>query len=92
MQKKESMSDTPTISFDAPGIGLVTMIGVGPWKVYNIGHSREIKDSNGQVANPTVVQKFSTTTKPNRNVVFARPAHAEQIVELANAELAKVTK
>ena len=71
---------------------VVTMIGNGPWRTVTIGHSREIRDADGKVANPTVVQRFSTTTKPNRNVVFARPSITEQIVELANAKLKEASK
>ncbi len=76
-----------SISFEIAGIGAVTMIGEGPWRVVEVGHSREIKDARGTIANPTVVQRFSSTTKPNRNVVFARPSQAQQVVDAANAKL-----
>jgi len=83
---------TDTITFEVAGTGLVHMIGRGPWRVVEIGHSREIKDADGKIANPTVVQKFSgTALKPNRNVVFAKPSTANEIVRLANEKLAEVT-
>jgi hypothetical protein len=92
---RETMSDQPTVTITVEGVGAVTMIGVGPWKVYEIGHSREIKDSTGQVANPTVLQTFggrgSNTLKPNRNVVFARPSKADAVVAAANAKLEELT-
>jgi hypothetical protein len=86
------MTDQPTITFDLPGTGVVTMKGTGPWVAYETGHAREIKDSTGQVANPTVSQLFSgRTMKPNANVTFAQPSITVQIVELANAKLAEAT-
>jgi hypothetical protein len=89
------MSNTeqqPTITVNVEKVGEVTMIGTGPWRTYEVGHSREIKDSTGAVSNPTVVQRFSgTTMKPNRNVVFARPSQAEAVVAAANAKLEEVT-
>ncbi len=84
------MADAVTVTVE--GVGEVTMVGTGPWRVYEVGSAREIKDANGQIANPTVVQRFSTTTKPNRNVVFAKPASATAVVEAANAALEKAGK
>lgn len=81
------MADQAPITVEVEGIGTVTMIGTGPWSVQNNGHSREILDSTGAVSNPTVTQKFSTTTKPNRNVVFAKQTAATAVVEAANAAL-----
>jgi hypothetical protein len=78
------------ITFDIEGIGTVTMIGTGPWRVAsNGGASHEIKDSAGQVTNPTIIQKFSTTgRKPNRNVIFAKLSDAQAVVDKANETLA----
>lgn len=83
------MTDTPTVTFTVDKVGDVQMIGTGPWSVRANGvASFEIVDSTGAVANPTVVAKFSTSgKKPNRNVVFAKRATTEQIVETANAQL-----
>jgi hypothetical protein len=91
------MTDTPTpqptITFDLPDAGgPVTMIGRGPWRTVEIGHSKEVRDADGLVANPTVLQKFSgTTLKPNANVVFARPSITQAIVDKANEQLAAAT-
>jgi hypothetical protein len=76
------------ISFELDGAGLVTMIGRGPWRTTQVGHSKEVRDADNKVANPTVVQKFSTTTKPNRNVIFAKPSVTQAIVDKANELLA----
>lgn len=74
----------PEITFNLDGVGEVLMVGIGPWRVRSNGHSHEILDSNKVVANPTVVQKWSTVTKPNRNVIFAKATTVAAIVEKAN--------
>lgn len=76
------------ITFELDGVGEIAMVGIGPWKTVGVGSTREIRDSNNVVANPTVVQKWSTVTKPNRNVIFAKAATAEAIVAKANELLA----
>lgn len=77
----------PEITFTIDGVGDITMVGIGPWRVRSNGHSHEILDSNRVVANPTVVQKWSTVTKPNRNVIFAKGSTVHSIVDQANALL-----
>lgn len=73
------------VSFTIEGVGFVEMIGEGPWTTFACGSTVEVRDSDGRVANPTVHLRFSgTTTKPNRNTVFANPAIAPQIVARAN--------
>ena len=90
------MTDTtqPVITFDLKDAGgPVTMIGRGPWKTVTIGHSKEVRDADGLVANPTVNQIFSgTTRKQNRNVIFARPTVTQDIVDTANALLEQAGK
>lgn len=78
-----------TLNVNVEGIGEVTMIGTGPWRVRsNNGSSHEIVDADGRVANPTVMQKFSTRGfKPNRNVTWARRDYAQRVVDAANAAL-----
>lgn len=71
------------IKFELDGVGLITMTGIGPWRAR--GH--DIRDSNNVVANPTVVQPFSTVTKPNSNVVFAKTSTRLAVVEMANSIL-----
>lgn len=83
------MSADANITVTVEGIGEVTMVGTGPWTVDEHGHSREIKDANGIIANPSVMQTFSTTKKLNRSIIFARIEQAKAVVEAANAELAK---
>lgn len=83
------MSDNTPLTIEVEGVGKVTMVGTGPWHTVTIGHSHEIRDANNQVANPTVVQRFSTTMKPNSNVIFAKPSQAAAVVSAANAEILK---
>lgn len=78
------MTEQSTISFDYAGEGTITMVGEGPWRAVSCGSTFEVRDSAGRVANPTVVQKWSTVTKPNSNVIFARPAITSAIVSKAN--------
>lgn len=75
-------------SFDIDGIGPIEMIGQGPWRAVQVGPQLEIIDANNRVANPTIVQRFSIGTKPNRNVIFAKVADTMRIVEKANAVFA----
>jgi hypothetical protein len=82
--ERENMSDKP-LSFEVSGIGLIEMSGRGPWRAAVSGGTVEIRDADGRVANPTVHQPFSTTIKPNRNVIFAKAAHPIAIVEKANS-------
>jgi len=73
------------IRFDIDGIGQIEMVGKGPWRTVDVAGMKEIRDSEGLVANPTVVQKFSISTKPNRGVIFAKAADTVRIVETANS-------
>lgn len=69
------------LTFDLDKIGKVTMVGTGPWKVrVQNHHDRIIVDANDREANPTVQSKF----RPASNVVFARLADAQAVVDKAN--------
>lgn len=83
------MSEATPITVNVEKIGEVTMVGTGPWRVRsNNGSSNEIVDANDRVANPTVMQRFSTTGfKPNANVTWAKRALAQSVVDAANAAL-----
>lgn len=84
------MSQTVEPTINVEGVGQVEMIGTGPWKAVKVGGLLEIRDSEGKTANPTVHQRFSgTATKPNRNVIYAKHALTQAIVDAANSQLSK---
>jgi hypothetical protein len=72
---------TQPIQFEIKGIGKVTMVGTGPWKVREYsGAARNIFDANDRPADPFVLSKFRTAA----NVTFARYEDARAVVEKAN--------
>lgn len=74
------------IQFQLAGIGKVTMIGTGPWKVREYsGASRCIMDANDRPADPFVLSKARTAA----NVSFARYEDAKAVVDKANELLAQ---
>lgn len=74
------------ITFELDGVGEVVMVGIGPWSL----NGRDIRDSNKVIANPTVTQRWSTVSKPNKGVVFAKVSTAQAIVTKANELLAEL--
>ena len=74
-----------TTQASVPGVGTVEIIGIGPWHVHEYSRSSfDIRDSTGQVTNPTHTGLNGRTSS---NVVWAGKSVPNAIVAALNATL-----